>query len=114
MMDLVDHGHRCVAYDRRGHGRSMDPGRGYDFDSFDDLAVVLDRLELHDVTLVGHSMGGEVARYLSRHGARRIARVVLTCAITPIDAEELTPAHPRRAPGGPRARRVRRRHPPDR
>jgi len=86
MMDLVDHGFRCVAYDRRGHGRSMDPGRGYDFDTFaDDLATVLDRLELHDVTLVGHSMGGgEVARYLARHGTQRIARAVLTSAITPI------------------------------
>jgi pimeloyl-ACP methyl ester carboxylesterase len=86
MIDLVDHGLRCVAYDRRGHGRSMDPGHGYDFDTLaDDLAAVLDRLELHDVTLVGHSMGGgEVARYLSRHGTRRIARVLLTSAITPI------------------------------
>jgi pimeloyl-ACP methyl ester carboxylesterase len=86
MVDLVDQGLRCVAYDRRGHGRSMDPGRGYDFDSFaDDLAAVLERLDLHDVTLVGHSMGGgEVARYLARHGTRRIARAVLTSAITPI------------------------------
>jgi pimeloyl-ACP methyl ester carboxylesterase len=86
MMDLVDHGLRCVAYDRRGHGRSMDPGRGYDFDTLaDDLAAVLDQLDLHDVTLVGHSMGsGEVARYLSRHGAKRIARALLTSVITPI------------------------------
>jgi non-heme chloroperoxidase len=86
MIDLVDHGFRCVAYDRRGHGRSMDPGRGYDFDTLaDDLATVLDRLELREVTLVGHSMGGgEVARYLARHGTKRVARAVLTSAITPI------------------------------
>jgi len=86
MTELVDHGLRCVAYDRRGHGRSDAPGRGYDFDTLsDDLAAVLDRLDLHDVTLVGHSMGcGEVARYLSRHGTKRVARVVLTSAITPM------------------------------
>jgi len=86
MIELVDHGMRCVAYDRRGHGRSASPGGGYDFDTLaDDLAAVLDRLDLHDVTLVGHSMGGgEVARYLSRHGAKRIARVVLTSTITPL------------------------------
>src|SRR5262249_22029572 len=79
MNELVDHGLRCVAYDRRGHGRSSDPGRGYDFDTLaDDLAMVLDRLDLRDATLVGHSMGGgEIARYLSRHGKARVARTVL-------------------------------------
>jgi pimeloyl-ACP methyl ester carboxylesterase len=86
MTELVDRGLRCVAYDRRGHGRTSDPGRGYDFDTLaDDLAIVLDRLDLHDVTLVGHSMGGgEVARYLARHGTRRITRALLTSAVTPI------------------------------
>jgi non-heme chloroperoxidase len=86
MVELAERGLRCVGYDRRGHGRSRDPGRGYDFDTLaDDLAAVLDQLDLRGVTLVGHSMGGgEIARYLSRHGARRIARVVLTSAITPI------------------------------
>jgi pimeloyl-ACP methyl ester carboxylesterase len=77
-----------VAYDRRGHGRSSDPGRGYDFDTLaDDLATLLEQLDLHDVTLVGHSMGGgEIARYLTRHGTARIARAVLTSAVTPIVA----------------------------
>jgi non-heme chloroperoxidase len=82
---LAEHGLRGVAYDRRGHGRSDDPGRGYDFDTLaDDIACVIDQLDLHDVTLVGFSMGaGEVARYLTRHGADRIARVVLTSPNTP-------------------------------
>jgi non-heme chloroperoxidase len=86
MTELTERGLRCVAYDRRGHGRSVDPGHGYDFDTLaDDLAAVLDKLDLRGVTLVGHSMGGgEVARYLSRHGASRIARVVLVSAVTPI------------------------------
>jgi non-heme chloroperoxidase len=89
MNELAEQGLRCVGYDRRGHGRSSAPGRGYDFDTLaDDLAAVLDRLELHGVTLVGHSMGGgEIARYLSRQGARRISRVVLTSAITPLVAK---------------------------
>jgi pimeloyl-ACP methyl ester carboxylesterase len=88
MTELVDRGLRCVAYDRRGHGRSSDPGRGYDFDTLaDDLATLLEQLDLHDVTLVGHSMGGgEIARYLTRHGTARIARAVLTSAVTPIVA----------------------------
>ena len=86
MIALAERGWRCIAYDRRGHGRSSAPGRGYDFDTLaDDLAAVLDRLDLRGVTLVGHSMGGgEIARYLSRHGAARIARVVLASSITPL------------------------------
>jgi len=86
MVELVDRGLRCIAFDRRGHGRSSDPGRGYDFDTLaDDVATVLDRLDLRDVTLVGHSMGGgEIARYLSRHGKARIARTVLVSTVTPI------------------------------
>jgi non-heme chloroperoxidase len=88
MIELVDRGLRCIAYDRRGHGRSSAPGRGYDFDTLaDDLAAVLDRLDLHEVTLVGHSMGcGEIARYLSRHGKGRIARTVLVSSVTPLVA----------------------------
>jgi len=76
---------RCVAYDRRGHGRSSQPGHGYDFDTLaDDLAAVIEQRDLRDVTLVGHSMGSlEVAQYLSRHGAARIARVVLVSPNTP-------------------------------
>ncbi|WP_437735011.1 alpha/beta fold hydrolase [Sorangium sp. So ce1335] len=86
MLDLVDEGLRCVAYDRRGHGRSSDPGRGHDYDTLaDDLAAVLERLDLREVTLVGHSMsGGEIARYLSRHGDRRIARAVFLAPTTPM------------------------------
>jgi non-heme chloroperoxidase len=85
MLHLTAHGFRAIAYDRRGHGRSDDPGRGYDFDTLaDDLAALLDRLELTSVTLVGHSIGGgEVIRYLSRHGDHRIARIVLAGATAP-------------------------------
>jgi pimeloyl-ACP methyl ester carboxylesterase len=82
---LVDHGFRCVAYDRRGHGRSDWPWDGYDYDTLaDDLATLLDHLDLREVTLVGHSAGsGEVVRYLTRHGASRIARIVLLSGTTP-------------------------------
>ena len=73
LVELADQGLRCVAYDRRGHGRSSDPGRGYDYDRLaDDLAAVINQLDLTDVTLVGHSMGnGEAVRYLQRHGSAR-------------------------------------------
>ncbi|WP_028229679.1 alpha/beta fold hydrolase [Paraburkholderia ferrariae] len=76
---LVEAGLRCIAYDRRGHGRSSDPGRGYDYDTLaDDLEAVLDALDLSGVTLVAHSFAsGEAVRYLSRHGARRVAGIVL-------------------------------------
>jgi pimeloyl-ACP methyl ester carboxylesterase len=82
---LSRQGPRCIALDRRGCGRSEQPGHGYDFDTFaDDLAAVIERLDLRGVTLVGHSMGaGEIARYLSRHGAGRIARVALVSPTTP-------------------------------
>jgi non-heme chloroperoxidase len=85
MTALADAGLRCVAYDRRGHGRSSEPGRGYDFDTLtDDLRTVIDRLDLRDVTLVGHSMGaGEVVRYLSRYRQRHVRRVVLIAPISP-------------------------------
>ncbi len=79
MMHLAECGARCVAYDRRGHGRSSDPGRGYDYDTLaDDLAAVLTQLDLQGVTLVGHSMaGGEIVRCLERHGSDRIDRIAL-------------------------------------
>jgi non-heme chloroperoxidase len=85
MIHLAEQGLRCIAYDRRGHGRSSDPGQGYDYDTLaDDLAALLNELDLREVTLVGHSMGGgEIVRYLSRHGAARIARAVLLAPITP-------------------------------
>jgi non-heme chloroperoxidase len=76
---------RCIAYDKRGCGRSSQPGSGYNFDTFaDDLATLIEQLDLQDVTLVAHSMGGgEIARYLSRYGASRIERAVLIATITP-------------------------------
>lgn len=83
--DLSEAGLRCIAYDRRGHGRSDRPGGGYDFDTLaDDLAAVIEGLNLQDVTLVGHSMGGgDIVRYLSRHGSKRIARVALSAPALP-------------------------------
>jgi pimeloyl-ACP methyl ester carboxylesterase len=86
MTSLVDHGFRCVAYDRRGHGRSEETGRGYDFDTLaDDLSAVLDRLDLRNVLLVGHSMGAsEVVRYLTRHRSARATRALLVAPITPV------------------------------
>lgn len=85
MAPLVDEGLRCVAYDARGSGRSDQPGHGYDFDTLaDDLAVVIEHLDLRDATLVGHSMGGaQIVRYLSRHGSGRVARVALVSAVPP-------------------------------
>jgi len=85
LVELVDQGLRCVAYDRRGHGRSSDPGRGYDYDRLaDDLAAVINQLDLKDVTLVGFSMGnGEAIRYLKRHGSARIARLVMVSTVSP-------------------------------
>jgi non-heme chloroperoxidase len=76
---LCEKGLRCIAYDRRGHGRSSKPGTGYDADTLaDDLASVLNSLDLHGVTLVSHSFGSaEVVRYLTRHGAGRIEKLVL-------------------------------------
>ena len=85
LTELSDQGVRCVAYDRRGHGRSEDPGRGYDYETLaGDLAAVIEQLDLHDVTLVGYSMGsGEAIHYLSRHGRDRIARLVLVSPVAP-------------------------------
>jgi len=86
MLALSEAGLRCIAFDRRGHGRSSDPGRGYDFDTLaDDLAAVLDVLDLRGLTLVGHSMAtGEIIRYLTRHGSERVARIALLGTITPL------------------------------
>jgi pimeloyl-ACP methyl ester carboxylesterase len=82
---FADHGFRCIAFDRRGHGRSDQPAEGYDSDTFaDDVAAVIEALDLRDLTLVGHSMaGGEIVRYLTRHGAGRIGRAVLIAPTTP-------------------------------
>lgn len=85
MYPLSMQGFRCVAYDRRGCGRSEDSGDGYDLDTLsDDLACVIDQLDLRDVALVGHSLGGnEVVRYLARHGSACVKRAVLVAGGTP-------------------------------
>lgn len=82
-------GLRPIAYDRRGFGRSDKPARGYEYETLaDDLAAVVDELDLHDVSLVGFSMGGgEVARYISRHGQDRLRSVVFASAVPPYLAQ---------------------------
>jgi non-heme chloroperoxidase len=86
MLFLAQNGYRVVAHDRRGHGRSSQPTTGNDMDGYaDDLAAVIEALDLRDVTLVGHSTGGgEVARYIGRHGTGRVAKAVLLAAVPPI------------------------------
>jgi non-heme chloroperoxidase len=86
MIFLAARGYRCIAHDRRGHGRSDQPWQGNDMDTYaDDLAALVQALELKDVIHVGHSMGGgEVARYIGRHGTERVAQAVLISAIPPL------------------------------
>jgi non-heme chloroperoxidase len=86
MLFLAQNGFRVVAHDRRGHGRSSQAWFGNDMDGYaDDLAAVIDALDLKDVTLVGHSTGGgEVTRYIGRHGTKRVAAAVLIGAVPPI------------------------------
>jgi non-heme chloroperoxidase len=86
MLFLAQNGFRAIAHDRRGHGRSSQPSSGNDMDSYaDDLAALIEALDLRDVTLVGHSTGGgEVARYIGRHGTSRVAKAVLIAAVPPI------------------------------
>ena len=83
--DLVNSGHRVIAYDRRGFGKSSQPWDGYDYDTLtDDLKALIDQLALKDITLVGFSMGGgEVVRYFSRHGGKGVVKVVLISSVTP-------------------------------
>ncbi|MCG3117471.1 MAG: alpha/beta hydrolase [Candidatus Manganitrophus sp. SA1] len=86
MVFLVQHGFRVVAHDRRGHGRSSQPSAGNDMNGYaDDLAAVIEALDLKNAVLVGHSTGGgEVARYIGRHGTQRVAKAVLIAAIPPL------------------------------
>jgi non-heme chloroperoxidase len=86
MLFLAQKGFRVVAHDRRGHGRSSQPSSGNDMNGYaDDLGAVIEALDLKNATLVGHSTGGgEVARYIGRHGTKRVARAVLIAAVPPI------------------------------
>lgn len=86
MFFLASHGFRCIAHDRRGHGRSSQPWDGNDMDTYaDDLAGLLEHLDVSDVAMIGHSTGGgEVVRYVGRHGTARVSKVVLMGAVPPI------------------------------
>jgi len=86
MLFLAQHGFRVVAHDRRGHGRSSQASAGNDMDGYaDDLAGVIEALDLKDITMVGHSTGGgEVARYIGRYGTKRVSKAVLIAAVPPI------------------------------
>jgi non-heme chloroperoxidase len=86
MFYLASRGYRCIAHDRRGHGRSSQPWHGNDMDTYaDDLVALVDALDLKDAIHVGHSTGGgEVARYIARHGTKRVAKAVLISAVPPL------------------------------
>jgi non-heme chloroperoxidase len=86
MFYLAQRGYRCIAHDRRGHGRSSQPWNGNDLDTYaDDLAALVQALDLENAIHVGHSTGGgEVARYIGRHGSKRVAKAVLIGAIPPV------------------------------
>jgi non-heme chloroperoxidase len=94
MIFLASKGYRVVAHDRRGHGRSSQPWEGNDMDHYaDDLAAVIETLDLQDVTLIGFSTGGgEVARYIGRHGSSRVKKAVLVSAVPPLMLK--TPSNP--------------------
>jgi non-heme chloroperoxidase len=98
MFFLASHGYRCIAHDRRGHGRSSQPWNGNDLDTYaDDLAELVQKLDLKDAIHVGHSTGGgEVTRYIGRHGTKRVAKAVLIGAIPPLMLK--TPANPAGTP----------------
>ncbi len=86
MFFLASHGYRCIAHDRRGHGRSSQPWTGNDMDTYaDDLAELFDALDLKDAVMIGHSTGGgEVARFIGRHGTKRVSKAVLMGAVPPL------------------------------
>jgi non-heme chloroperoxidase len=94
MMFLADRGYRCIAHDRRGHGRSSQPWDGNEMDTYaDDLAALVEALDLRNAIHVGHSTGGgEVARYIGRHGTKRVSKTVLISAVPPLMLK--TPANP--------------------
>jgi len=94
MFLLASRGYRCIAHDRRGHGRSSQPWNGNDMDTYaDDLAALVEALDLKNAIHVGHSTGGgEVARYIGRHGTKRVAKAVLISAVPPLMLK--TPANP--------------------
>jgi non-heme chloroperoxidase len=94
MLFLASRGYRCIAHDRRGHGRSDQPWEGNEMDTYaDDLAQLVGKLDLKDAIHVGHSTGGgEVARYIGRHGTKRVAKAVLIGAVPPLMLK--TPANP--------------------
>src|SRR5215208_2950479 len=98
MLFLAQNGFRVVAHDRRGHGRSSQPSSGNDMNGYaDDLAAVIEALDLKDAVLVGHSTGGgEVVRYIGRHGTKRVAKAVLIAAVPPIMLQ--SPANPEGLP----------------
>ncbi len=98
MFFLAAKGYRCVAHDRRGHGRSDQPFTGNDMNTYaDDLAELVEKLNLNDAVHVGHSTGGgEVARYIARHGTNRVAKAVLISAVPPLMLK--TPANPQGTP----------------
>lgn len=86
MFFLASHGYRCIAHDRRGHGRSGQPWGGNEMDTYaDDLAELFETLNLQDAIMIGHSTGGgEVARFIGRHGTRRVSKAVLMGSVTPL------------------------------
>jgi non-heme chloroperoxidase len=98
MMFFLDHGFRVIAADRRGHGRSSQTGVGHDMDHYaDDLAAVIAHLDVQDAVHIGHSTGGgEVTRYLARHGESRVAKAVLISSVPPLMVQ--TEANPEGLP----------------
>jgi non-heme chloroperoxidase len=94
MFFLASRGYRCIAHDRRGHGRSSQPWKGNNMDTYaDDLAELIEKLDLKEAILVGHSTGGgEVTRYIGRHGTKRVAKAVLIGAVPPLMLK--TPSNP--------------------